>query len=102
MPAGPCFSRGVQVGQIKESQRQAARHPGEREHGRHHVRGPGRALLEELQDLADRLAVVVGGVLRPHVLFVLVGHLLVGHRGRAAFEQVFLLRMRLGDAGSGE
>ena len=76
----------LQIGQIEERQHHAARRPGDREHGRDDVGGLGRALLQAVQDLADRLAVVIGGELaRPHV---------VGGRGAATLEQVLLGRRR--------
>ena len=59
----------LQIGQIEERQRDAARRPGEREHGRHDIGAVGRALLQAVQDLPDRLAVVIGGELaRPRVV----------------------------------
>ena len=46
MPAVTLLQHRLQVGQIEERERHAARRPGEREHGRHDVGGLGRTLLQ--------------------------------------------------------
>ena len=53
--------RRLQLGQEQEGEDRAADHPGEPENGRDHIRGLGGAALQRLENLADRLPVVVGG-----------------------------------------
>ncbi len=52
--------RGLQFGQVHPAEHDAGQHPDHGEDGRHQIGRAGRAALQRAQDLADRLAVVVG------------------------------------------
>ena len=56
--SGP--SAALQIRQIGPRQREAADHPGAENDRRDHIGGAGRAALQRVQDLPDRLLVVVG------------------------------------------
>ena len=76
----------LQTRQIEECQHDAARRPGDREHGGNDIGTVGGALLQAVQDLSDGQTVVIGGEL--------AGPRVVGGEVRRTLEQV-LFRRRL-------
>ena len=56
--------RGIEIRQIGPRQRQAADNPGDGKCGGDEIGRAGRTPLQRVQDLADRLLIVVGGVRR--------------------------------------
>ena len=53
--------RGVEIAQIGPGQRDAADHPDEGEHGGDNIGGARGSVLQRVQDLSDRLLIVIGG-----------------------------------------
>ncbi len=56
--------RRVEIGQIGPRQGETADNPGSGKHRGDEIGGPGRAVLQGLEDVADRLLIVIGGAKR--------------------------------------